>query len=391
MNSINLKSDRPKNDVNPENFNPDDYMRPDWLYEVQQEYPEYFREITEINCLAIDDYTNVDCTNNPAREQINEDAVEKMTINFNNYGFKKNRFPIVTIEVNGFLTSYFTQHRCYSLKGSREQGYMTHAPNVTVKLNPFLEDYEREFILGEMSGRENEEQEDTVDYTIDDRIRKLYNQFKSYRVADPAGGGTKPATNQEKLDAVEEYLKSQRSKSHSPYYKSTKKWQRDHEKVAVLFGVKSPLKSRHTLKSAHDWARDTYNGEFDYNGFELDDLVLPFGNGKVTLMHKHFSQFNDKWYMLYWPRNRDDRNFTDLLKVLENIDKNLKGQIGVVLGLGTTSTQQKCHTDRVEYYNLIKSRVDRLDEDNINILGFIPEHDNDDKEALIPIADVIND
>ena len=61
-----MKLNRPKNDVNPENFNSDDYMRPDWLYEVQQEYPEYFQEITEINCLAIDDYTNVDSTNNRA-------------------------------------------------------------------------------------------------------------------------------------------------------------------------------------------------------------------------------------------------------------------------------------------------------------------------------------
>lgn len=385
-----MKLNRPKNDVNPENFNSDDYMRPDWLYEVQQEYSEYFKEITEINCLAIDDYTNVDSTNNPARKQIDEDAVDKMTVSFNKYGFKKNRFPIVTIEINGCLTSYFTQHRCYGLKGSRKQGYMTHAPNVTVRLNPFLGDWEREFIIGEMSGRENEEQEDTVKYTPDDRVRKIYNQFKSYRVKDSVGG-TKPATNQEKLDTAETYLRSQRSKPHSPYYKSSKKWKKDHAKVAVLFGLKSPLKSRHTLKSAHDWARDIYNGEFDYNGFELDKLVLPYGNGKVTLMNQHFSQFDDKWYMLYWPRNRNDRNFTDLLKVLENIDKNLKGQIGIVLGLGDTSSQQKCHTDRVDYYNLIKSRVDRLGEDNINILGFIPEHDEDDKEVLIPITDVLND
>jgi len=384
----------------------------DWLFRIWNEFPQVIKSISEPEPINRND-VSINNTRNVGRfNLVKAEDKKELCESFNNYGFLNTEEAMIVMKrVNSSLLSKqkpfeppASFHRWGGvLLTDKEKNYLCKLespPCHIIELHPKLEDEDINQILSIIAEEENAQKNvtPTKKQTPEDIANGLLTYIKGYTVKG------KPATKQQKITYLHKELKrrvrinknakEQNNEIAYPIWTSYQKARKWKIKISLKIGLSEKPVVFKTFADANEfYDRVLVDDNIpEYGGFQLDDLNFQDNKLRNCISLKD----NLKFFNLYWPNNRDDRNIRDLIDIIHKVrDEKIKN-IKVLLFLHVAPNSLVIDDDIIrKYVSKVEKDLelleDLLDESDIQVkrIGIIPGDDRHKENKFLDYNDYI--
>lgn len=370
----------------------------EWLFWLKEQFPHLIESISDVTLVNREDVC-INNSNNVGRSKPIK-YVDKLALaeSFNQNGFISLEEAMIVLEKPPKYTIVSQQpyeppasfHRWEGAKLKNKDGeYICQKidkfPAHIVRLHTNLTDHEVDTILHLIAEEENSQQSVTpnVPQTSDDIEAGLLKYMSNIRV------NGRPATKKQKIEELHKELK-RRVRIHKKYkkegkvmypiwptYQKAREWR---DKMKIKTGLVQKAQPFHTTTLANEFYDRTLVDDniFTINGMEFDNINFTDSKLQNCISEKE----NELFKVLYWPKNREDRNPTDLVNIMKESMIDKIDHTKVIIFLNAKGASLMVDDEVIKDYvkdveNTLDTLQPALDEHNIQIIrgGIIPSDD----------------